>query len=139
MLQPTIFKNCNFYCAEHDSALVHLCTCCTINCLSAHACVQCLGEGNMIINSVLARSKIKAGWWFLYQSIFGIFNIFPDHIKENLLKKGGWSPLLCCFGENPDKRPVVSLREGNMANTLPPSLWHYYTRWDITESVVLRK
>ena len=27
--------------------------------------------------------------------------------------------------------PVVSLGEGNMAHTLPPPLWHYYTRWDI--------
>ena len=49
----------------------------------------------------IARSNIKVGWWFLDQSIFVGFNIFSDHIKENLLKKEGWFPLLCCFGENP--------------------------------------
>ena len=38
---------------------------------------------------VLARSNFKAGWWFLDQSIFVIIS---DHIKENLIKKGWWSP-----------------------------------------------
>ena len=42
---------------------------------------------------VLARSNIKAGWWFLDQSIFVVFNIISGHIKENLLKKEGCPPL----------------------------------------------
>ena len=38
---------------------------------------------------VIARNNIKAGWWFIDQSVF---HDFSDHIKEILLKKGMWPP-----------------------------------------------
>ena len=37
------------------------------------------------LNKVLARRRIKEGWWLLDQSIFVVLMHSYDHIKDNLL------------------------------------------------------
>ena len=40
---------------------------------------------HLLISKVLARRRIKEGWWLLDQSIFVVLMHSYDHIKDNLL------------------------------------------------------